>query len=106
MKNVEQTLFTVGVFKDMAWAERGIEALRQQGFQPSVTTVMVKDGPEAASFVQKATGADAERLDLPKLGALLGAGPWWARCRAAPAIWDGLALPRRCAGRDSSPTTA
>jgi len=74
MTKVEQTLFTVGVFKDVAWAERGIDALRQQGFQSSVMTVLVKDGPESASFVQKVTGADAERLELPKVGAVQGAG--------------------------------
>jgi len=74
MTKVEQTLFTVGVFKDVTWAERGIDALRQQGFQASVMTIMVKDGPEAASFVQQVTGGDPERLDVPKVGALLGAG--------------------------------
>jgi len=74
MTKVEQTLFTVGVFKDVAWAERGIEALRKQGFPASVMTVVVKDGPDAASFVKKITGAEPERLDLPKVGAALGAG--------------------------------
>jgi hypothetical protein len=74
MTKVEQTLFTVGVFKDAAWAERGIEALRSQGFQPSVMTVLVKDGPEAESFVQKMTGASPERLELPKVGAVHGVG--------------------------------
>lgn len=74
MTNDERTLFTVGVFKDVTWAERGIDALRQQGFLPAVMTVMVKDGPGAASFVQKVTGADAERIDLPKVGAAFGAG--------------------------------
>ena len=28
---VETGRFTVGVFQDIAWAERGIEALRKQG---------------------------------------------------------------------------
>jgi hypothetical protein len=74
MTKAEQTLFTVGVFKDLPWAERGIDALRQQGFQSSVMTVMIKDGPEAASFVQKVTGLDPERLDLAKIGATWGAG--------------------------------
>jgi hypothetical protein len=74
MTKVEQTLFTVGVFKDMAWAERGVAALRQQGFQPSVLTVIVKDGPEAAPFVQTVTGTEAERLELPELGPTLAAG--------------------------------
>ncbi|MEI6669680.1 MAG: hypothetical protein WCP29_16140 [Acidobacteriota bacterium] len=74
MKQAEQTLFTVGVFKDVIWAERGVEALRQQGFQPAVMTVMVKDGPEAASFVQKVTGNAPEHFELPNIGATLGAG--------------------------------
>ena len=74
MTKVERTLFTVGVFKDVSWAERGIDALRQQGFQSAVMTVMIKDGPDAASFVEKVTGGAVERLDLPKVGPTLGVG--------------------------------
>jgi hypothetical protein len=74
MTKAEQTLFTVGVFKDMTWAERGVAALREQGFGAAVMTVVAKDGPEASSFVQKVTGASPERLDLPKVGAAVAAG--------------------------------
>jgi len=74
MAKVEQTLFTVGVFQDLAWAERGVEALRQLGFTADVMTLVAKDGPETASFVQKVLGDGPERLDLPNIGPALGKG--------------------------------
>jgi len=74
MAKAERTLFTVGVFKDVAWAQRGIDALREQGFPQAVVSVLAKDGPEAASFVQKVTGAEPEKLELPTLGAVVGRG--------------------------------
>jgi len=39
MAQVESALFTIGVFKDMAWAERGIDALKKQGFTTDMITV-------------------------------------------------------------------
>ena len=74
MAKVEQTLFTVGVFQDAAWAERGVNALEKLGIEPGIMTVIVKDGPEAASFVKKVCGAEAERFELPRIGSALGRG--------------------------------
>ena len=74
MAKAERTLFTVGVFKDLGWAQKGIDALREQGFPQAVVSVLTKDGPEAALFVQRVTGAEPEKLDLPKLGAVVGKG--------------------------------
>ena len=74
MAKAERTLFTVGVFKDVAWARKGVDALREQGFQQGAVSVLAKDGPEAASFVQMVTGAEPDRIDLPKLGTVVGHG--------------------------------
>lgn len=74
MAEIERTLFTVGVFKDYSWAERGIDALKAQGFTPGTMTVMVKDGLEAASFVEKMMGVVPGRVDLPKIGSAVGTG--------------------------------
>ena len=35
MVEVETGRFTVGVFQDVAWAAKGLDALKQAGFRPS-----------------------------------------------------------------------
>jgi len=67
--------FTVGVFQDLAWAQRGVDALRQAGFPPESLTILAKDSADAAAFVEKALGAPGERLDLAGIGASVGRGP-------------------------------
>ena len=67
-------LFTVGVFQDLAWAQKGIDALIRAGFPVESLTILAKDGPDAAAFIQRALGAPAERIDLAGIGAALGRG--------------------------------
>jgi len=74
MAQVETALFTVGVFKDMAWAERGIDALKQQGFTADAMTVAAKASPEAAALIEQLFGAAPEPVDLPVVGAALARG--------------------------------
>jgi len=75
MAQVETALFTVGVFQDMAWAERGIEALTQQGFTSDCLSVAAKASAETAALVQRLFGAAPEPLDLPVIGSTLASGP-------------------------------
>lgn len=74
MAQVEQALYTIGVFQDLAWADRGIEALKTQGFGTDVMTVLAKATPESAAFVERVSGGAPERLDLPVLGATVARG--------------------------------
>jgi hypothetical protein len=67
--------FTVGVFKDLEWATRAVEALERQGFPPTMLSVFAKDTPEAATFIEARLGTAPERMAVPRLGALLAAGP-------------------------------
>jgi hypothetical protein len=60
MAQTESALFTVGVFADAAWAERGIDALKKQGF--------------AAALVERVTGGAPESLELPGVGPALARG--------------------------------
>ena len=69
--------------KDAAWAERGIDALRQQGFGAAELSVIVRDGPDAASFVQRVTGQAPERFDLATVGAAVGRGTLVTALRAS-----------------------
>ena len=48
MLEVETGRFTVGVFQDVAWAQKGIEALKKAGLPPEALSVIAKEGPEVA----------------------------------------------------------
>jgi hypothetical protein len=74
MIEVEHGLFTVGVFQDAKWAAKGLDALKQAGFPPDALTLIVKDTPEAAQFVESTLGGGAERLDLVNVGAVIAKG--------------------------------
>lgn len=70
----ETASFTVGVFKDLEWATRALEALERQGFPPEVLSIVARDTPEAATFVEERLGAAPDRLPVARLGTLVGAG--------------------------------
>jgi len=68
-------LFTVGVFQDVAWAAKGIDALKQAGFPPESLTILAKEAPDAAALIEKALAAKGDRLELPAAGAVVARGP-------------------------------
>jgi len=45
MVEAETERFTVGVFQDIAWAHKGLDALKQAGFPVESLTILIKDGP-------------------------------------------------------------
>lgn len=67
--------FTIGVFQDVEWARKGVEALLNDGFVPESLTIMAKDSPAAAALIESALGAPPEHLELKSLGAVLARGP-------------------------------
>src|SRR5438477_328797 len=75
MVDVDTGRFTVAVFKDVAWAQKGLQALLQAGFAPESLTVVAKESPEAAALIQKALGVSGDRLDLGTVGVALVHGP-------------------------------
>jgi hypothetical protein len=74
MTKSEPALFTVSVFQDFAGAERGVDALKRQGFTADRMTVAAKASPEAASFIERVLGAAPEPVDLPVVGASMARG--------------------------------
>ena len=50
MIEVETARFTVGVFQDVAWATKGLQALAAAGFPPDSLTVLAKETPEAGAL--------------------------------------------------------
>jgi hypothetical protein len=68
-------LFTIGVFQDLAWADKGLQALRAQGFPPDVLSLIVKDSAEAAAFAEQTFGAPAATMEIRGVGAVRARGP-------------------------------
>lgn len=68
-------LFTIGVFQDLAWADKGLQALRAQGFPPDVLSLIVKDSPESAEFTAQTFGEPASTMDIRGVGVARVRGP-------------------------------
>ena len=75
MIEVQTGLFTVGVFQDVAWASKGLQALRAAGFVADSETILAKATPEAAALIEKFLGAPADRFEVASLGAVVARGP-------------------------------
>jgi len=75
MIEVGAGLFTVGVFQDVAWATKGLDALKQAGFPRDGLTVMAKESADAAALIETTFGLPGERLELTGVGAVLAHGP-------------------------------
>jgi hypothetical protein len=75
MVDIETGRFTVGVFQDVAWATKGLDALKRAGFASESLTIMAKDGPEAAALIERTFGARADRIEAGPIGPLLARGP-------------------------------
>jgi hypothetical protein len=75
MIEVETGRFTVGVFQDVAWAQKGIAALRAAAFPLESLTVLAKDTPENSALVEKTFGSPGEKLELTGVGGIVVRGP-------------------------------
>ena len=79
MAQVESALFTIGVFKDIEWAERGIDALKQKGFTVDVMSLAAKASPETSALIERTLGAAPESLELPVVGPAVAGGTLTAK---------------------------
>jgi hypothetical protein len=66
--------YTVGVFQDIEWATRGLEALRRHGFEPESLTIIARNTPEGADLVRRVLGREAVTLEVKTLGTALAVG--------------------------------
>ncbi len=72
---VQTERFTVGVFQDPAWAERGVRALLEAGFASgSLTLLAVSSGP-IDGFFASVLGGPPRHLDIKNLGSVSARGP-------------------------------
>jgi hypothetical protein len=67
--------FTVGVFQDVAWAQKGLDALKTAGLLPESLSIIAKESPEVAALIERTLGGPGERLDIPAAGTVLARGP-------------------------------
>jgi hypothetical protein len=75
MPQTDTGLFTVGVFQDLEWAERGVEGLRRHQFEPSSMAILAKATSETEAFVGRSLGAPGVTLEVRTLGAVVAGGP-------------------------------
>ena len=75
MTQVDDTGFTVGVFQNVQWAGRGLEALTRHGFPAESLSLIAKETPEAADLIQQTFGVDGKRLDVHGVGPVVAHGP-------------------------------
>ena len=74
MVDVDAGRFTVAVFQDVAWARKGLDALKRAGFPVESLTVLAKDGPDVALLIEQTLGSTADRIELRAIGPAVGRG--------------------------------
>ena len=72
---IDNGRFTVGVFQDVEWARRGLDALLRDGFAAESITILAKESPDVAALIESVLGAPGDRVDLKALGTTLARGP-------------------------------
>ena len=92
MLDVATGRFTVGVFQDVAWAQKGIDALKNAGLPADALSVMAKESPEVGRLIEHSLGAAGERLETAATGALLVRGPLVAALQGATSDFSRLGI--------------
>jgi hypothetical protein len=75
MVDVDAGRFTVGVFQDVAWARKGLDALKAVGLASESLSIIAKESPEVSALVDATIGGPAERLTLGATGVVVAKGP-------------------------------
>ncbi len=75
MVDIATSLFTVAVFQDCAWAQKGLDALKQAGFAAESLSILAKESAEVSGLIERTFGEAGERLDLPVVGTAVTRGP-------------------------------
>lgn len=75
MVDVDTARFTVGVFQDSVWAQKGLDALKRAGLPAEALTIIAKESPDVAALIERSLGSPGVRLDVSGIGAVLMRGP-------------------------------
>jgi hypothetical protein len=68
-------LFTIGVFQDVAWAEKGIQALRAQRFPVEALSLVARDSPEVAALAERTFAGSVPTIEVRGIGTVRAKGP-------------------------------
>ena len=68
-------MFTIGVFQNVEWADRGIGALIDAGFDRASMSVLAKDSDAADALVTARFGGAPSRFEIERLGTVIARGP-------------------------------
>ena len=92
--------FTVGVFQDNEWAQRGVDALLRHDFPPDALTILGQDSVDTAALIATRLGADPDRLTLPGVGTVVARGSLVAALQGSDGALttQGIAATMRRAG--------
>ncbi len=75
MDETARQSFTIGVFQDIGWAQRGLEALGKEGFPAESISLISRQTPEAAELVKRTFGVDGDTMDVARIGSVVAHGP-------------------------------
>lgn len=75
MVDVDTGRFTVCVFQDVQWAQKGLDALRRAGLAAESISIIGKDSPEVGALIAATPGGEVERIETKATGLLLARGP-------------------------------
>lgn len=89
-------MFTIGVFKDISWADRGVAALVADGFDPVSLSLIAKSSDEAAQLIRTHLETDGETFELPRLGSVIAAGPLLTTLRDGQEVLATAGLASAC----------
>jgi hypothetical protein len=92
MSDVRTGCFTIGVFQDTTWAERGLNAFREAGFRSESLTVIAKESADTAALVERVYGAPGQHLEIAAIGAVVARGPLLAALQRDGRDLDDLGL--------------
>ena len=75
MDDSDGRCFTVGVFQDVEWASRGLEALLAEGFSADSFSMISRNTPEAEELLRRTFGVEGTKLDIKGIGDVIVHGP-------------------------------
>jgi len=75
MVEVDTGRFTVAVFQDVAWAQKGLAALHEAGFARESISIVAKESADTAALIERTVGSPGERIELANVGAVTAKGP-------------------------------
>jgi len=70
----DRSCFTIGVFKDSNWAERGFEALRRDDFPEESLSMVAQCSPETEALLKKIFGVPVEPISISGVGDVFSHG--------------------------------